>query len=125
MLIGTNEGEHSFLIELLFQESTLVRLLTTLMGHFDSLLEDWYPKLGNRFVQNAKDDYLINLFIPCHRCLTEFNSTEKPLCQTFWLEMLMMLIEKQQEIKWEILALIRTGKLLCLLYKSWDSNMLE
>ncbi|CAF3101476.1 unnamed protein product [Rotaria sp. Silwood2] len=66
MMIGTNEGEHSFLIELLFQESTLVRLLTILMGHFDSLLEDWYPKPGNRFVQNAKDDYLINLFIPCH-----------------------------------------------------------
>jgi len=102
MMIDTNKGEHSFLIELLVQESTLVRLLTILMSHFDSLLEDWYPEMGTRFVQNSKGDYLVNRFIPCHQCLNENNQIEKFLCHTFWLEALILSIEKQTKIKCEI-----------------------
>lgn len=104
MIIGSNdddenENSNTFIIELVVQLNILGRILTILMAHFDTLLEDWYPEMGTRFVQNSKGDYLVNRFIPCHECLNEQNSSEKLICQTFWLEALMMFIEKQMDIK--------------------------
>jgi hypothetical protein len=105
MIIDSNDEENkdsnSYIIELLVQQSTIARILTILMAHFDTLLEDWYPEMGTRFVQNSKGDYLVNRFIPCHRCLNENDQLEKFICPTFWLEALMMSIEKQMEIKCE------------------------
>ncbi|CAF3734188.1 unnamed protein product [Rotaria sp. Silwood1] len=105
MIIGSNDDEtedsNSFVIELFVQQSTIGRILTILMAHIDTLLEDWYPEMGTRFVQNSKGDYLVNRFIPCHQCLNENNQLENFICQTFWLEALMMYIEKQMEIKCE------------------------
>lgn len=101
MIIDTNEGDDSLLVELLVQERTVASLLNILMGHFDSLLDDWYPEMGTRFVQNAKGDYLVNRLIPCHRCLAESNLLERSICHTFWLESLVMRVEKQKEIKCE------------------------
>jgi hypothetical protein len=106
MIIDTTDEEtkesNPFIIELLVQQSTIGRILTILMAHFDTLLEDWYPEMGTRFVQNSKGDYLVNRFIPCHRCLNENNQSEKFICHTFWLEALMLFTEKQMEIKCEI-----------------------
>ncbi|CAF3763323.1 unnamed protein product [Rotaria sordida] len=103
MIIGSNDDENedsnSFIIELLVQQSTIGRILTILMSHIDTLLEDWYPEMGTRFVQNSKGDYLVNRFIPCHQCLNENDQSENFICQTFWLEALMMSIEKGMEIK--------------------------
>ncbi|CAF3176855.1 unnamed protein product [Rotaria sp. Silwood2] len=105
MIIGSNDDEsedsNPFVIELFVQQSTIGRILTILMAHFDTLLEDWYPEMGTRFVQNSKGDYLVNRFIPCHQCLNENNQSENFICQTFWLEALMMYIEKGMEIKCE------------------------
>ena len=42
-------------------------LLTKLVEHIDTLLEDWYPDLGSRFVQNSKGMYLITRLVPCIR----------------------------------------------------------
>ncbi|CAF0818437.1 unnamed protein product [Adineta ricciae] len=102
MMIDSNVEENNpYIIELLVQQNTIARILTTLMAHFDTLLEDWYPEMGTRFVQNSKGDYLVNRFIPCHECLYENELPEKYICQTFWLEALMMSVEKQMEITCE------------------------
>ncbi|CAF1166862.1 unnamed protein product [Adineta steineri] len=101
MVIDDNKDSNPYVIELIVQQNTIAHILTILMAHFDTLLEDWYPEMGTRFVQNSKGDYLVNRFIPCHQCLIENNSPEKFLCHTFWLEALMMLIEKKMEVKCE------------------------
>jgi hypothetical protein len=100
--IEETKDSNPFIIELVVQQDTIGRILTILIAHFDTLLEDWHPEMGTRFVQNSKGDYLVNRFIPCHRCLNENNQSEKFICHTFWLEALMMYIEKQMEIKCEI-----------------------
>jgi len=50
-----------------------VRSAAALMAHavdrIDTLLEDWYPDIGIRFVQNTKGIYLITRLVPCVRCL--------------------------------------------------------
>jgi hypothetical protein len=106
MIIDTNDEENKdtnpFIIELLVQQDTIGRILTILMAHFDTLLEDWFPEMGTRFVQNSKGDYLVNRLIPCHQCLNENTQSEKFICHTFWLEALMMYIEKQMQIKCEV-----------------------
>jgi len=33
------------------------------------MLEDWYPDIGIRFVQNTKGIYLVTRLVPCVRCL--------------------------------------------------------
>jgi len=33
------------------------------------MLEDWYPDIGIRFVQNTKGMYLVTRLVPCVRCL--------------------------------------------------------
>ena len=101
MIIDGADEKTSFIVELAVQQSTIARMLTVVMAHVDSLLEDWYPETGTRFVQNSKGDYLVNRLIPCHQCLAEYNSTEKFLCQAFWFEAVLMCMEKQIEIRCE------------------------
>lgn len=105
MIIDTTKDEkdfNPFIIELIVQYETIGRILTILMAHFDALLEDWYPEMGTRFVQNSKGDYLVNRFVPCHRCLEDNRQAEKFVCQTIWLETLMMLVDKQSAVQCEI-----------------------
>lgn len=103
MIIDTTEENQEnsspHIIELLVQQDTIASILTILMAHFDTLLEDWYPEMGTRFVQNSKGDYLVNRLVPCHQCLSENPLDEKLICRTFWLEALMLSVEKQMEIK--------------------------
>ena len=47
----------------------IASLLTKIVEHIDTLLEDWYPDIGARFVQNSKGMYLISRIVPCSRCL--------------------------------------------------------
>jgi len=50
-----------------------IRSAAALMAHavdrIDTMLEDWYPDIGIRFVQNTKGIYLITRLVPCVRCL--------------------------------------------------------
>ena len=47
----------------------IASLMSRAVDHIDTLLEDWYPDLGMRFVQNSKGMYLITRIVPCIRCL--------------------------------------------------------
>ena len=100
MVIDSIENDNSYVIELFVQQDTIAAILTILMAHFDALLEDWYPEMGTRFVQNSKGDYLVNRFIPCHQCLND-NPTEQLVCQAYWLEALMLSVEKQTNVQCE------------------------
>ena len=41
--------------------------------HVDSLLEDWYPSLGTRFLHTSEGKMLVTRLVPCPRCLTSYN----------------------------------------------------
>lgn len=43
------------------------------MEHVDSLLEDWYPSLGTRFLHTSEGKMLVTRLVPCPRCLTSYN----------------------------------------------------
>ncbi len=44
-------------------------MMAKMVDHVDTLLEDWYPDLGARFVQNSRGMYLITRIVPCNKCL--------------------------------------------------------
>ena len=41
--------------------------------HVDTLLEDWYPSLGTRFLHTSEGRMLVTRLVPCPRCLTSHN----------------------------------------------------
>ncbi|KAJ1361787.1 hypothetical protein KIN20_021128 [Parelaphostrongylus tenuis] len=47
------------------------RLLALVIDLMDTLLEDWYPALGTRFVHSSEGDLLVNRFVPCPKCAYE------------------------------------------------------
>ena len=63
----SSEGKKSLVLQPHAQ--TVAALLAKLVDHIDTLLEDWYPDLGVRFVQNSKGMYLITRVVACTRCL--------------------------------------------------------
>uniref|UniRef100_A0A0K0DLQ1 non-specific serine/threonine protein kinase n=1 Tax=Angiostrongylus cantonensis TaxID=6313 RepID=A0A0K0DLQ1_ANGCA len=47
------------------------RLLALVIDLMDTLLEDWYPALGTRFVHSSEGDLLVNRLVPCPKCAYE------------------------------------------------------
>uniref|UniRef100_A0A0N4ZX28 non-specific serine/threonine protein kinase n=1 Tax=Parastrongyloides trichosuri TaxID=131310 RepID=A0A0N4ZX28_PARTI len=61
-------------------ESNLVtssQLLSIIVNNIDTLLEDWYPALGTRFVHTSEGKLLVNRLVPCNKCLIEVKNPEK------------------------------------------------
>uniref|UniRef100_A0A1I7XMP7 Roc domain-containing protein n=1 Tax=Heterorhabditis bacteriophora TaxID=37862 RepID=A0A1I7XMP7_HETBA len=53
------------------------RLLALVVDLVDTLLEDWYPSLGTRFVHTSEGDLLVNRFVPCSHCASLAGSIER------------------------------------------------
>ncbi|CAN7988726.1 unnamed protein product [Ixodes hexagonus] len=50
------------------RESTS-KLLSLAVDHMDTLLEDWYPTLGTRFVHTSEGRFLVTRLVPCPECV--------------------------------------------------------
>ncbi|KHJ44662.1 kinase domain protein [Trichuris suis] len=49
----------------------MTRLLAAAVEILDTLLEDWYPSLGTRFIHTSEGRYLITRLVPCPQCTVE------------------------------------------------------
>jgi hypothetical protein len=61
---------------------SVCQLLALAVEHIDTLLEDWYPSLGTRFLHTSEGKMLVTRLVPCPRCLASHNekaAAEKPL----------------------------------------------
>ena len=58
--------------EIFADEKSQAEILAKIVDHIDSLLQDWYPEIGEaRFIQNCVGRYLVTRVIPCPLCLQE------------------------------------------------------
>ncbi len=48
---------------------SVCQLLALAVEHIDTLLEDWYPSLGTRFLHTSEGKMLVTRLVPCPRCL--------------------------------------------------------
>ncbi|CAH8534152.1 unnamed protein product [Schistosoma turkestanicum] len=63
-------GENNYLCP---DSRAIAELLVKLVGHIDTLLEDWYPDLGVKLNQSNEGVYLVERIIPCSACLATPN----------------------------------------------------
>ncbi|CAI4223185.1 unnamed protein product [Auanema sp. JU1783] len=47
------------------------RLCALIADLVDTLLEDWYPALGTRFVHSSEGVLLVNRLVPCYKCVDD------------------------------------------------------
>ena len=45
------------------------QLLSMVVDAIDTLLEDWYPMLGTRFVHTSEGRLLVTRLVPCDQCI--------------------------------------------------------
>ncbi|KAF2362731.1 Ankyrin repeat [Trinorchestia longiramus] len=57
----------------------VTKLLAIAVDHIDTLLEDWYPTLGTRFVHTSEGKLLITRLLPCPVCLECHGQSHPPL----------------------------------------------
>ncbi|CAG2165886.1 unnamed protein product [Oppiella nova] len=50
-------------------QEMVAKLLVIVVEHMDTLLEDWYPTLGTRFVHTSEGKFLVTRLVPCSPCL--------------------------------------------------------
>ena len=50
-------------------QELVAKLLVIIVEHIDTLLEDWYPTLGTRFVHTSEGKFLVTRLVPCSPCL--------------------------------------------------------
>jgi hypothetical protein len=64
-----NEDDADALVKILCNRKICTRIFALIIEIIDSLLEDWYPDLGTRFMQDSKGDYLVTRLAPCVDCI--------------------------------------------------------
>ncbi|XP_043222191.1 leucine-rich repeat serine/threonine-protein kinase 1-like isoform X1 [Amphibalanus amphitrite] len=64
---GTGHGIQSAVLEP--NPECASKLLAVAVDHIDTLLEDWYPTLGTRFVHTSEGRLLVTRLLPCPACL--------------------------------------------------------
>jgi hypothetical protein len=63
------ETEEDILVKILCNRQVSIKIFALIIEIIDSLLEDWYPDLGTRFMQDSKGDYLVTRLAPCVDCV--------------------------------------------------------
>ena len=56
---------------------SVCQLLALAIEHIDTLLEDWYPSLGTRFLHTSEGKMLVTRLVPCPRCMAAHNENNK------------------------------------------------
>lgn len=54
----------------------VTKLLSLTVDHIDTLLEDWYPSLGTRFVHTSQGRFLVTRIVPCVHCMHQASQQE-------------------------------------------------
>lgn len=75
METGSVIGYQAIVLEPSPQKSAHLLALAT--DHIDTLLEDWYPTLGTRFVHTSEGKLLVTRIVPCPTCLSQACVQEK------------------------------------------------
>ncbi|KAG1714290.1 Leucine-rich repeat serine/threonine-protein kinase 1 [Nymphon striatum] len=65
-------------------QECVAKLLAIAVDHVDTLLEDWYPTLGTRFVHTSEGKFLVTRLIPCSRCLVQQYRTSDQTTACGW-----------------------------------------
>uniref|UniRef100_A0A6A7FVB2 non-specific serine/threonine protein kinase n=2 Tax=Hirondellea gigas TaxID=1518452 RepID=A0A6A7FVB2_9CRUS len=74
---GLAEGIQSVVLDPSLE--CVTKLLALAVDHIDTLLEDWYPTLGTRFVHTSEGKFLITRLLPCPVCLDCHGHPHPPL----------------------------------------------
>uniref|UniRef100_A0A0R3RFC1 non-specific serine/threonine protein kinase n=1 Tax=Elaeophora elaphi TaxID=1147741 RepID=A0A0R3RFC1_9BILA len=64
--INLVNGEKEYVLR--SNRAAVTRLLALIVDIMDTLLEDWYPSLGTRFVHTSEGCLLVNRLVPCLKC---------------------------------------------------------
>ena len=70
---GEDQDDHDALIKIICKRQMSIKIFALIIEIIDSLLEDWYPDLGTRFMQDSKGDYLVTRLAPCTNCVRAAN----------------------------------------------------
>ena len=62
-------GQNDPILKILCNKKVSIKLFALIIEIIDSLLEDWYPDLGTKFMQDSKGEYLVTRLSPCKECL--------------------------------------------------------
>ena len=73
------------------------QLLALAVEHVDTLLEDWYPSLGTRFLHTSEGKMLVTRLVPCPRCLTSHNERESTKSWQDWSFLKKLQPQQQQQ----------------------------
>lgn len=68
-IVKANEVANEPLVRILCNRKVCIRIYALIIEIIDTLLEDWYPDLGTRFMQDSKGDYLVTRLAPCALCV--------------------------------------------------------
>ncbi|VDL67241.1 unnamed protein product [Nippostrongylus brasiliensis] len=66
--------EHDYKASISTEGEGSTKLLALVVDLLDTLLEDWYPAIGTRFVHSSEGDLLVNRFVPCSKCACEITT---------------------------------------------------
>lgn len=81
----TPSGDEETLLKIRCNRKAIIKLFALVIEIIDSLLEDWFPDLGTKFMQDSKGQYLVTRLSPCLQCLDSaeraLRTDKRPLCQ--------------------------------------------
>ena len=64
-----DDNESDTLVKIACNRQVTIKIFALIIEIIDNLLEDWYPDLGTRFMQDSKGDYLVTRLAPCSKCV--------------------------------------------------------